>query len=144
MGKKGRVVAFTALAVAVLAVIAWTLLRASVPDPVYQGKPLSEWLTHILPGTNTQSETAQNEAFSAVAQIGTNAIPRLLRMIGKADDFPLKIAVLRWASHYAGTGIHYTPIPIVRSRGFVGFLAIGARGKRDSRIDRAAEPESLH
>ncbi len=96
MGKRGRFIV-GALVVALLAVLAWTLLRAPAPapEPVYNGKPLSYWLQGFGPYPNTTRPT-ETEALVAIQQIGTNAIPTLLQML-RAHDSPLKYKLRIWA-----------------------------------------------
>jgi HEAT repeat protein len=64
---------------AVLGGLAWLVLRSKEPpEPVYQGKRLSEWLT----GYNGSSP----ETHEALRRMGTNAIPTLLRMLRAKDS----------------------------------------------------------
>jgi hypothetical protein len=68
------------------------------PDPAYQGKPLSFWLKQelVFPGQPRFQLTAQ--ATEAVRQIGTNALPLLLRRIeyrGGAFDHAIRGTVWR-------------------------------------------------
>ncbi len=76
--RRGRRVLLVLLGCAVVAVIiavAWPRER----EPVYQGKKLSEWMA--LYSTSRPASPAQLEAAAAVRQIGTNALPHLLRWI---------------------------------------------------------------
>jgi len=83
--------------------LAWQMLRPR--EPMYQGKPLSYWMggyDYPAYGGVTPSEADQ-----AVRQLGTNAIPTLLRFIG-AKDSALKLKVIELVqkpnfvhSHYA-------------------------------------------
>ncbi len=78
MGKKRAIL--LALSFAALAGgLVWTLSRPA--EPAYQGKPLSAWLNEYngLPGDTNQA------ACAAVRELGTNAIPALLKIIESGD-----------------------------------------------------------
>src|SRR5712664_3913188 len=82
MGKK-RGILLAVLFVALAGGFVWVLSRPA--EPVCQGKPLSAWLNeyNYLPGDTNQA------AFAAVSELGTNAIPALLKII-ESDDSPLQ------------------------------------------------------
>src|SRR6185503_2169133 len=92
--RKTRATAITALALATLGVL-WILSSAGEREPVYQGKTLHYWLSDYWPGVSHPTE--QNKI--AVRQIGTNAIPILLRWIS-AKDRPLKAKMVTWISRH--------------------------------------------
>ena len=69
--------------VALVSAIVWVALSRE-PDPVSQGKPLSVWL---------KNESGTGESGEAVRQIGTNAIPTLLRLL-RVKDSALKIKLM--------------------------------------------------
>jgi HEAT repeats len=125
MGKRGRVlIALTA--VAVLAVLAWTLLHAPAPEPVYNGKPLSYWLQgYMMAGYNygTNRPTAY-EAAAAMRGAGTNSIPVLLQML-RAHDSPLKTKLLIWTTRHHIPGIHYTQPITLNVEASLAFYALG-------------------
>jgi len=75
-------IALAVLLAALLAVVGWQVMRRQ--EPVYQGKPLSSWL---IASATTGSPEAQEQANAAVRQVGTNALPTLLRML-RAKDSP--------------------------------------------------------
>ncbi len=80
MSCRARTVLLTVL-VASLGGLAWLVWIPRVPDPVFEGKPLSRWLwdyadDHIYKGP----------ADRAVRHIGTNAIPLLLTMLRAKDS----------------------------------------------------------
>lgn len=75
-------------------------------DPTYQGKTLSQWLDQLdsareqrmqyhsapqLSSANAEAEQpfrqSEAEAEHAIQQMGTNALPRLIRMIQVHDSF---------------------------------------------------------
>src|SRR5713226_3480304 len=82
MGKK-RGILLAVLFVALLGGMVWILSPPA--EPAYQGKPLSAWLNEYngMPGDINQT------ALVAIREMGTNAIPALLKII-KADDPPFQ------------------------------------------------------
>ena len=92
MRKRVQIVLAGLLTVVVGAIV-WQVRRDR--EPVYQRKPLSSWLvqysTNHRPGRpNGQLE---EQAETAICQIGTNAIPTLLRML-RAKDSALKVRLM--------------------------------------------------
>ena len=71
---------------AIFCLVAASSARAS--EPSYNGKPLSEWLLILkIGGTSAGERVADDtEAREAVRQIGTNAIPTLLDILGANDQ----------------------------------------------------------
>src|SRR5580698_7244640 len=123
MGKRGRVL-IAATAITVLTVLAWTLLHAPAPEPVYNGKPLSYWLQGF--GNVSKNTTLPNdgEATAAIRQIGTNAIPTLLRML-RAHDSPFKSRFLKWAYHYRFVRLRYQSAGNLNMEALRGFSELG-------------------
>jgi HEAT repeat protein len=82
MGKK-RGLLLALLFVALLGGVVWVLSRPT--EPAYQGKPLSAWLNEYngRPGDTNQA------ALVAIREMGTNAIPALLKII-ESDDPPFQ------------------------------------------------------
>jgi hypothetical protein len=122
MGKRGRVFIAVA-AIAVLAVLAWTMLHAPAPEPVYNGKPLSYWLQAYNPAQNGNQPT-EAEANAAINEIGTNAIPTLLRML-RAHDSPLKTKIIKWVLHHHLFRTHYTSAVFLNSQATSGIEVLG-------------------
>jgi hypothetical protein len=92
-------IALAVLVVAIAGVMAFELLRPHQErEPVYQGKPLRVWLAQCEHAWARQEGQAQEEAEVAIARIGTNAIPTLLKMLGQRDSF----WVTFWQQHIAG------------------------------------------
>ena len=62
-------------------------LSARAAEPSYNGKPLSEWLLILKIGNTSTGERVEDdiEAREAVRQMGTNAIPTLLDILGAND-----------------------------------------------------------
>jgi hypothetical protein len=122
MGKRGRVLIALA-AVAVLAVLAWTMLHTPAPEPVYNGKPLSYWLRGYGYSYDTNLPSSA-QADAALREIGTNAVPTLLRML-RAHDSPLKTRFLKWAFRYRYFRINYPSAGTINLEACHGFRALG-------------------
>src|SRR6478609_8731880 len=75
---------FAFMVIAIVGGIAWQVLRPREQEPVYQGQPLSVWLEGYLSKFKWNGPERQ-KADEAMRQIGTNALPTLLRLI-KAND----------------------------------------------------------
>jgi HEAT repeat protein len=95
MGKRVRIV-LAAAALALVGLIVWQLLKPS--EPVYKGKALSAWVAlYNLPyhaDSKRDGSVQKNpEARDAITQIGTKAIPTLLRML-RAKDSTLKTNIM--------------------------------------------------
>lgn len=92
----------------------WLLSRGPA-EPVYQGRTLSSWLdqallindfvswhnvhTNATRPSATDEEALQNEARDAIRQIGTNAIPALLRKAATGDSRMTQII----SGHFRGS-----------------------------------------
>ncbi len=86
------------LAVALIVVIGvFVVVVYSSTEPAelqYEGRPLSYWLIKgFLPGEGNY-DTDRKNAEAALAQLGTNALPTLLRML-RARDSTFKLVVLK-------------------------------------------------
>lgn len=77
------------LAVIVLATIIFLLQPR---DPVYQGLALSGWLKQLA---HPQDWAQRERAEEALWQMGTNAMPYLLELLGKTNS-PFKVNSVRW------------------------------------------------
>lgn len=75
INRRYNVIVFVLVAVVVALIAKWA--RPTAPDPVYQGKTLSDWLADEG-GMGLQTR-------DAVRAIGTNGIPKLLEMISAKD-----------------------------------------------------------
>src|SRR6185503_6855480 len=87
--KNKRYTLYAFLAVVVLGGLCWVVLRGPTkpPEPVYQGKRLSEWLDVLGALPHSNAERASREAAAtALRQMGTNAIPSLLWMARARDS----------------------------------------------------------
>lgn len=116
----------TILAVAALAALGWLL--TSNREPVYEGKRLSQWLEGFSlaqPQDTEEPEAMAREAAHAVRQIGTNALPSLLKML-RARDSALKRRLMYWAGRQSAIHFELIPAEDLRHRAVYGFKAIGA------------------
>jgi HEAT repeat protein len=88
MGKRVKI----GLAVMAVALIGVIVRQVTQPpdEPVYKGKPLSNWLLPIKTG----NPKALEDAKEAMRHAGTNALPALLRMLRVKDSLPK--AALVW------------------------------------------------
>lgn len=87
---------FAFLLITIVGGTAWlTLIRRRPPEPSYEGKPLSYWLTGLYPyseGVQLTNVPKNFESMKAVKYIGTNAFPMLLRRLEAHDSaFVLKV-----------------------------------------------------
>jgi HEAT repeat protein len=100
MRKERRNLLLAALvAVALLGGLAWLIFRNhEPPEPVYQGKRLSEGLVTGWDGPTSLEQ--------AIHQIGTNAIPTLLRML-RAHDSKFKLKLIGLAQEQDLIEINY-------------------------------------
>jgi HEAT repeat protein len=91
MGKRWRVIIILA-STALMVGAAWQILRPR--EPVFEGKPLSFWLSAYDPDLRT--EPGAQKADEVMDVIGTNAVPTLLRML-RAKDSPLMLKFIALA-----------------------------------------------
>ena len=99
--------------------------EAHIPDPVFQGRRLSQWLDEVDP----HSQKLSPSAMVALQQLGTNAVPRLLAEAAGDSFHPgdILIELLRrqpWLRVHAQTGSDH------QARALRGFLALGDTGAR--------------
>jgi hypothetical protein len=76
-----RILLAASLAIAV-GILTWRLTRPKEPE--YQGKPISYWVDRYYHDTQAKPEmpAAVAECENAFRQMGTNAVPHLIRMLG--------------------------------------------------------------
>lgn len=121
-------IGLTILLILLLAVLAsWVWQNSQLNGPVYRGKRLRAWLQNY----DDHHERADNTAVTnAVRQIGTNAIPTLLRMIGQTNNrlngwwyaHVGRYNVPMWLKRPAWLG----PLPKeTRFQGLIGFQILG-------------------
>jgi hypothetical protein len=91
MGKK-RSIALFILLVAVFGGLMWVVFQLHEPEPVYEGKPLDFWLAAYNSGNYNLTHPkgppppSRQEAGEAIHQMGTKAIPTMLRMLQQRDS----------------------------------------------------------
>ena len=120
-------IALACLFMLVTGVFLWEGLRQR--EPRYNGITLSEWLappvyTGSLKYMDLQTRT--DEADRAVRQIGSNAIPALIRML-RAKDSAFAFAVRNLAGHFIR--IRYVSAYEWNQRAMHGFAVLGARAE---------------
>jgi HEAT repeat protein len=132
MRKRVRIT-LAVLLVALVGLVVWQVLRE--PEPVYQGKGLRTWLRECREsgyiGLEEQVE-APPLARHAVRTIGTNAIPFLLKMLGKKDSSVVAGLVAFWNRHLVSLPLWLRHPPwyvnqaaFVNSEGALGFEFLG-------------------
>jgi HEAT repeat protein len=100
--------ALAVLLVVLVGVIAWQIPK--VREPLYQGKSLSVWLEGYIPNPDTafSDEERRQRTDAAVRELGTNAIPTLLRML-RAKDAAWKLTLMRLVGKQRLFRIGFTP-----------------------------------
>ncbi len=66
-------------------------------QPVYNGKPLSEWLSELTEDKNNPYDT-RDQAQEAIRQIGTNALPFLLKEISDLGELWQKVGATNFSN----------------------------------------------
>jgi hypothetical protein len=84
---------------ALVGVVAWQMLRPHQGEPVYQGKALRAWLSEDYYAWARGDLRAQDIAEGGIRQIGTNAIPILLKMMRKKDSSLVSSLIPLWERH---------------------------------------------
>ncbi len=113
------------LVLAVVGGAAWGLFLRPEPEPVYQGKPLREWLEAYSRTPPIKSAEQIYAADAALREIGTNAIPTFLRYL-RAKDSPLTLKLLGLAQRQHFIKIHHTPAKDRNWQGTRGLIALGS------------------
>jgi HEAT repeat protein len=104
-----RRILFIAMFVVVLGGVAWVVFRPhGPPEPTYQGKPLSYWLRGYRGSFNAPTP---RDADKALDNIGTNAIPTLLRLLQEPEDpkWKLKLIAMVQKQHLIKTDFVTAP-----------------------------------
>jgi HEAT repeat protein len=138
MTKRIRILALVLGPLLLVAVIAgfWVLDDRTYPEPVYQGKRLSQWLDEYQierngadPAAWARADAEDAKVDEIVRKIGTNAIPALFRML-TAKDSPIG-KVKFWIYHNGYYTFKERPVPAwARSiEASMGFRALGTDAK---------------
>ena len=131
-------IALAVLLVAVLAVLAWEILRPRELNPIVDGKPLTSWLDYYVDGklltgwldyyVRRQSEVRREMANQALDKMGTNAIPTLLWMLRQRDSsFKHKVMELVQEQHFIK--VDYIPAERRNQAAYFAFQKLGARAE---------------
>lgn len=120
------VVAFVALA----GVIGWQVVKPSEPDLVYKGKRLTKWLAPhpYLEANSSTTRILTPEAEEALRQIGSNAVPTLLRML-RARDSALTVKLMRLVQSQHVIKVEYIPANIWNASALEAFNILGSNGQ---------------
>ena len=113
--------------VALVGVIGRELAQPREPEPVYQGKSLSEWLKPKKVGSRLVVFGNPSQDM-VVRQIGTNAIPTLLRML-RAKDSAMKTTLIHLAQRQHIVAIEYTTAHEWNQTARHGFQVLGAEAQ---------------
>jgi hypothetical protein len=89
--RKKRTILIAIVPAMLLAGLAWIIFhpKSEPPEPMYQGKPLSQWLAAYDPANTNRQPALMKETQNAIRQMGTNSIPIMLRMLERHDS-PIK------------------------------------------------------
>ena len=128
MRKRITVLAVAAL-LALVGVIGWQVLRPS-DEPVYKGKRLTKWLVPhpYLELNSSTTGILTPEAEEALRQIGSNAVPTLLRML-RARGSALKVKLMGLVQSQHVIKVEYIPANIWNASALEGFKILGSDGQ---------------
>jgi hypothetical protein len=85
--RKKAIIAAAVFIVAVLGIFIWQQSRPHEPQPVYQGKTLSEWV--VLLDSHTGHQEQNQAAEKAMQAMGKKAMPGLVHILHRRADPPL-------------------------------------------------------
>ncbi|MSU58610.1 MAG: hypothetical protein EXS35_10610 [Pedosphaera sp.] len=110
-------IALLVLLLAALGLGGWALLRSDEPE--FEGRRLSAWLRNLeaMPVDNSAN---RRHAVLAVRQMGTNAIPSLLRML-EAGDSKWKLHAVDWIQDTVDVDLTETLANVHGRRAALGF-----------------------
>ena len=100
--RKGYRIGLCLAAATILGVVVWLAFPEVEREPVYDGKPLDVWLL----GYRSIEPDHHARAVETIHQVGTNAIPTLLRML-RAHDPPIKQHVMEFVRERSSYRVHY-------------------------------------
>src|SRR5690348_3359110 len=121
-----RRVLFALAAAAVLVAMGWMALfgRHAAHEPDYQGKTLSQWLSIWGPLKTNMPAQDSMDCSDAIKNMGTNAIPFLMRMFRTRDSDWMQ-RLLSAASKQHFVAVHYVSARDLRSRARMGLFILG-------------------
>ena len=129
--RKRVYIALAVLFVAVGGLIGWPVIQAfRKREPVYEGKRLSGWLMQYMANHSVagQNRELDKQAQSAIQQIGTNAIPALLRML-HAKDSGLKAQLIDLVARQRIIKVHFMSARSWNWTATAGFEVSGAKAQ---------------
>jgi hypothetical protein len=114
--------------IAVCVVMAGTLAIAIYRgrEPRYQGRTLTGWMEIIRLGNGSESE--MQAAINAVQQIGTNAIPWLVKW-SVAEDPKVKAAVILWVNLHPSWHLHLQSAEEKQKAARLGMLILAEKSR---------------
>ncbi len=118
------------LGAALLSGLTWTLFHSprAEPEPVYHGKTLSAWIAIYDPANANRPASQLEETQTAILQMGTNAIPTLLRVLRRPDSHLQRI-LWRLAQKQNIVHFHYVPPASMYERAAMGLEVLGPRAR---------------
>jgi len=129
MARRFRTILAVAFVIAV-GVLSWRVWPSG--EPAYQGKPLSLWMDqyqeHLLARSDPEKVLKRDQARTAMREIGTNALPALLAMVGKSDS-PWKTRALALVRKQSVIKLRLYSDDHFHARSSYGFSALGATAK---------------
>jgi hypothetical protein len=139
--------------VALAAVSAWRASLPREPEPLYKGKPLSFYLQAYLrsndlrpfPSSSSIGVPTTQEADEALRQVGTNAIPTLLRMV-RAQDSAWKLKLIAIAQRLTFIKIDHVDADALNYHGALCLMKLGrqAQSAVPALIDIINHSTSVH
>jgi len=118
--RKKRDVLLLVLLVGALGTVVWLVRSSREPEPAYQGKPLSAWLKDM----EHWSGDTNDAAFVAFGQMGTNAIPALLKVIQSGGP-PIQKMILKFNRRQS---LVHLPFGRPQDQTSAAFMALYAMG----------------
>jgi hypothetical protein len=123
MGRKRRSILIATLAVILGGLIWEALQERRESEPVYKGKPLSQWLD----GSGNQRSISSTGVSEVMQGVGTNAIPWLLHEASAHDSWP-KILMIKLLRRQSLLRVHFVSAADRELRARRGLTALGPSG----------------
>jgi HEAT repeat protein len=122
MNRRRRIL-LTLLATIILGGMLWFAVHPhEPPEPIYQGKPLTYWLRGYS-ATDALSKPTTSEADEAMRNLGSNAVPTLLRLL-RAHDSQFKLWAVALAQKQSFIKVDFIPASSRRMSAAMGFRAL--------------------